>query len=193
YQLNTKSPKYKKNAKKEKRVVISIIKPSLRESLIKYDKDYFSKIIEIIISFVKLDYKVTLMSFCEREKDEEAVETVTKDVPSEFKSHINHFYYKQNIEEALNIIEESSLVIATRFHSMILGWIYGVPVYPIAYSDKMLNVLKDIRFEGAYTKLHNIKNVKISEVHEALHRNQIDVSKQIENSENHFAVLDKYL
>ena len=41
-------------------------------------------------------------------------------------------------------------IIATRFHSLILAWKYGIPVYPVIYSNKTAGLLKDIHYKGRY-------------------------------------------
>lgn len=40
---------------------------------------------------------------------------------------------------------------------MILGWIYGCEVLPLAYSDKTINVIKDISSYIEYIDLRKIK------------------------------------
>ncbi|WP_196220176.1 polysaccharide pyruvyl transferase family protein [Terrilactibacillus tamarindi] len=183
----------KRNIKKKNNIIISVIKPS-QKCIPCVDDGYYEKIKEISNYFIKNNYTVTLMSFCESEGDEEAVESVIKRIPKIYRYKVERHLYQANIEETLNVIASSSGVVATRFHSMILGWIYDKPVYPIVYSDKMLNVMEDIAFRGFYGDLRNkIHRIHPNEVFESLNTNSMDVSKQVHNSSKHFKKLDELL
>lgn len=176
----------------EDNVVISVIKPS-KKHLNNYDNVYFHKIRDITVHFIENGYKITLMSFCEKEGDKEAIEAITEFIPKKYLHLVSAHYYKHNIEETLNIIANSVFIVGTRFHSMILGWLYNKPVYPIAYSEKMTNVMKDVNFKGFYTDIKNIHKLDPKQVFKSMQTNHIDVSQQIKNSQKHFKVLDKYL
>jgi colanic acid/amylovoran biosynthesis protein len=189
FQLDTKNIQ----VKEEENIVISVIKPSLRKDLLKYDDVYFSKVSNIAIEFIENGYCVTLMSFCELEGDQEAIDEIVNLIPNKLLDKVNKFYYTGNIDESLNVIAESKLVIATRFHSMILGWLFKKPVFPIVYSKKMENVMKDVGFNGMYTDFHDIHNLLPSDVLSCMNGNIIDVSVQIKNSRGHFRKLDDYL
>jgi colanic acid/amylovoran biosynthesis protein len=177
----------------EKKLVVSVIKPSSREHLSNYDEIYYKKITDITIHFIKRGYEVTLMSFCENEGDKEAVERIMNLIPKEYLNKVTKHLYKLNIDETLDIIARSSFVIATRFHAMILGWLYNKPVFPIVYSDKMTNVMKDVGFKGLYVNFKDLDSLKPEEVFESMETNLIDVCEQIKNSEGHFKKLDEYL
>ncbi|WP_142339109.1 polysaccharide pyruvyl transferase family protein [Priestia megaterium] len=179
--------------KQENNIIISVIKPSIREHLSQYDEIYYNKIKDIAIYFIEKGYYVTLMSFCELEGDKEAVENIVDLIPSEFSVRVKKHYYTTNIEDTLNLIAQSSFIVATRFHSMILGWVFNKPVFPIIYSEKMTNVMKDVGFKGLFTDFKNINSVKPEQVFECIQMNLLDVSKQVKRAEGHFEKLDKYL
>ncbi|MED5076898.1 polysaccharide pyruvyl transferase family protein [Geobacillus stearothermophilus] len=105
----------------KKQVIISVIKPSIREYLSGYDEVYYKKIKDITIYFVEKGYDVTLMSFCKNEGDSEAIKNIMKLIPNEYLNKVIEYSYQSNIDKALNIIAGSSFVVATRFHAMILG------------------------------------------------------------------------
>ncbi|MGF9741820.1 polysaccharide pyruvyl transferase family protein [Priestia megaterium] len=185
--------KTQKNQKQENNIIISVIKPSIRKHLSQYDEVYYDKIKDIAIYFIKKGYYVTLMSFCELEGDKEAVGKIVDLIPSEFSERVKKHYYTTNIEDTLNVMAQSSFIVATRFHSMILGWVFNKPVFPIVYSEKMTNVMKDVGFKGFYTDFKNINNVKPEQVFECIKTNLIDVSKQVDKAEEHFSKLDEYI
>lgn len=188
FQLQSREFKQQKN-----NIVISIIKPSIRKYLKNYDKIYYKKIRDITVYFIKKGYEVTLISFCGNEGDVQAIEDITNLIPEEYINKVNKHFYKFNIQETLDIIENSSFVVATRFHSMILGWVYNKPVFPIAYSKKMENVIMDVGFKGKYSDIKSIEYLKVEEVFECMKSNMIDVSKQKNNAEGHFKKLDEFL
>lgn len=178
---------------RENNIIISVIKPSVRKHLANFDNIYYEKIKDITIYCIEKGYKVTLMSFCENEGDEEAIEAIEDLIPKPYLNKVIKHSYKFNIEQTLNIIAKSSFVVGTRFHAMILGWVYNKPVFPIAYSRKMINVMKDINFTGVYSDFDNIHKLDAEQVFNSIKTNSIDVSDQILRAEKHFKILDEYL
>jgi len=176
----------------ENYIVISVIKPS-EKNIPNFDEIYYQKLRDIAIYFIERELNVTFMSFCESEGDKEAIENVIKIIPEKYSNKIKKHLYKLNMEETLGVIAKSKFVIATRFHAMIVGWVYNKPVFPIAYSKKMTNVINDVGFEGSYIELANLHNLEPEIVYNSLDTNSIDVSKQAINAKNHFKKLDEYL
>ena len=177
----------------EKSVVISVIKPSIRKSLESYDAVYYEKISDITVDLIEKGYNITLMSFCEFEGDQEAIESIMKLVPTKHSQMITKHFYKHNLEDTLNIIARSSFVIATRLHAMILGWVYNKPVFPIVYNDKMTYIMSDIGFKGLSSDFKRLHTLKSDQVLKSIEINAIDVSKQTVSAEKHFEKLDAYL
>lgn len=188
FQLNVEEFEHAEN-----NIVISVIKPSYRKHLLNYDDIYYKKIRDISIYFIESGYKVTFMSFCDFEGDNEAINEIINLIPSEYLAKIKKYPYKLNIDEAINTIGKADFVLATRFHSMILGWVCNKPVFPIVYSDKMINVMKDVGFKGLYTDFNSIGSLKPEEVFTSMETNIIDVKTNVENAEKHFQKLDIYL
>jgi colanic acid/amylovoran biosynthesis protein len=185
--------KSEKEALVEKKITISVIKPSTRRNFSHLDDIYYKKIKQISLFYIERGYKVTLMSFCEYEGDKEAVGEIKQLIPSEYHNQVIEYLYKFNIKEALEVIATSKFIIATRFHAMILGWVYNKPVYPIVYSKKMTNVIEDSNFRGDFIELENIQTLDPEEIYESLQKNVFDVSILSENAEKQFEKLDEYL
>ncbi len=133
------------------------------------------------------------MSFCEFEGDHEAVNTIADSLPSSYLSKLRKHYYEGDLEKILEVMSQSTFVIATRFHAMILGWVYEKPVFPIVYSEKMKRVMNDIGFKGSYTDFNMLDQLKATEVFSSMHTNFIDITAQAQNSKKHFNKLDAYL
>lgn len=182
----------KKSNNNTNNIVISVIKPSIKYNK-NYDGIYYKKIRDIAMYFIQKGYNVTLMSFCKYEGDQEAVNTIVNLIPKKYLSNVFKFFYETNIEEALKVISNSNFVLATRFHSMILGWLYNKPVFPIVYSEKMSNIINDVDFTGLYIDLKSIGSLQPEEVFKSINTNRLDVTKQKIDSVRHFEKLDKYL
>ncbi|MCW1929095.1 polysaccharide pyruvyl transferase family protein [Bhargavaea beijingensis] len=185
-----KFPRDRKVQKKS--VLISIIKPSFRKDYTKDDDDfYYSQIRKIIELFISKDYKVKIFSFCSFEKDNEAIVEILSEFPLNHRVEVIN--YEGDISNALNEIAKSEIIIATRFHAMILGFLFNKFVLPITYSSKMNNFLDDINFKGYIYKLRdeisieqflgNKINNKINEKH----------LEELVNDSRQFQGLDKVL
>jgi len=172
----------------DKRVVISIIDLTNRKELSKHKEVYESKMRHTVEYFLTNGYKVTLMSFCNIEGDEIAINSILKLV--ECKEKVDVYKYDGNIQEALSVIGNCKIVIAARFHAMILALLFNKTVIPLIYSDKTLNVINDIGFKGKYVKIDELVNFNINEFTEQDLNYKLDISNQIEDSKKQFNVLD---
>src|SRR5699024_11635636 len=125
--------------KNKKSISISVINPSYRKELVGKDNQYYMRIKELIEEYTNKKYQVTLMSFCKHEEDLEAIHSIKKLLSN--KTKINYFSYEDNIEDALNIIAKSEMIIANRFHAMILGWVYNKQTLLLSYYLHMKYVM----------------------------------------------------
>lgn len=174
-------------------ILISVIKPSIRKELFDKDNEYYNTIKNLAVDFLENGKKVKLMSFCKNEGDEEAIEEILKITPKSFRDKIGKYYYDGNIEDALEIIGKAEAVVATRFHAMILGFIYRKKVYPIAYSKKTTNVLEDLEFKGNYCSFDNLNEISYEKImeNEILDENILELARK--DAERHFEKLDLFL
>jgi len=171
-----------------KRVVISIVNLKSRDGLSKHKEIYENKMRRTIEYFLNNSYEVTLMSFCSFEGDEEAIDSILKLVAG--KDKVEVYKYDGNIQEALTVIASCKIVIAARFHSMILGLLMGKTVIPMIYNEKTLNVINDIGFKGKYVKIEELSDFNINEFTEKDLNYKHDITKQIKDSKKQFEVLD---
>ena len=110
------------------------------------------------------------------------------------KTKIKGYLYSGNINECMNIIKNSSYMIATRFHSMVLGYVCENNVFSFAYSQKTTNVLKEIGQESNMCEISNINNLKEEEIYNKLMNfNKIHLNIIIDKSKNQFEGIDNYL
>lgn len=172
------------------KVTVSVIDLKGRKTLENYNNDYIDKMAELCKYMVDRGEEVNLISFCKAEGDERAIENILNRLDISYLCKINKIYYSGNIKDTLKILENSKCVISTRFHSMILGFILGVPTFPIIYSEKMKNVLDDIGFKGKFINIEDIKTLNIDNTYNNMYYNSIDVQKQKLKAEKQFKMLD---
>ena len=176
-----------------KKIIISVIDCSSR-----FSEDIVSKyeqtIIDIIYYFDNLGYTIILMSFCKFEGDEVAIEKIINKIDkSKLKRDLEEYFYNGNINGALDIIGDSQIIFGSRFHANILGLLLGITIFPIAYSDKTVNVLNDIGFEGKIIDIRNIDKFSVNDIsdEDLTYKCNVDVYKK--DALNHFIELDKIL
>lgn len=174
-------------------IVISVIKPALRKKLAAYETDYINKLVETAEHFINKGATITLMSFCEAEQDLEICQEIHQKINAEARESVTIFHYYTNITEALSTIQQAKAIIATRFHAMILGWLFTKPVYPIIYSNKMKTVIQDNLFPGKYVEIKDIAEINPQTVYNTLNEGTFEITAIKKDAEIQFAVLDRHL
>ena len=144
--------------------------------------------------YLELGYKITFLSFCEPQGDFYEINEIVKTYDFDcFKDKIEINNYNGNIEESISLIKESEIIVGTRFHSIILGWLFNKPVLPIVYDNKTLQVLKDMNLKN-YASLEELEKVSIDDLIgniEIVPSNQIAILKN--SSKNHFKFFDLFI
>lgn len=184
----------------KKQIFISVIDcPSKEEggkTLHQYEASYLSNLKILIEFFAEKEYEIKLVSFCEKEKDSIAINKLKSKLTRESLSCISEISYDgDNWNDVLREIKASSLIVGSRFHAVILGLAANVPVFPMIYSDKTLNVLSDLRFKGEYLDIRVPQEIKMEDIYMSLEQweKPEDLSSWIEKSNQHFLVLDETL
>lgn len=139
--------------------IISVMDFTERDNLKIYQKDYEKFLIDSIEKQLSKGRKIVLTSFCQYEGDENAIERIMNICKKKnYKGISTHYYCGNNWKETLQIISESSCIIASRFHAMILGLTYGIPTLPIIYNEKCKKILNDIECNKFGVDLNDLKN-----------------------------------
>lgn len=187
FSLNTNNYKIEDS----KKIVISVIDLSNRNDISKYKNEYQNKIIEIIKYYQNKNYNISLMSFCDGEGDNIAIQEILEKIDN--KNNITYFNYNGDIDMALNEISSCEMIVATRFHAMILGFVFNKKVLPIIYSKKMLNVIKDSKFDGIYVDISDIEKFDIKNDYKNISKMNKNMEKLKKSAEEQFKELDKVL
>jgi len=152
---------------------------------------YEKKMVELIDDILRGGYCVRLYSFCNKQGDLRAINRIMGRLSNP--NHVNlssYYYHDLKLNEFDIDFARNEYIIATRFHSMILGIKNGQKVFPIIYDDKTRSVIKDLNIKN-YCDLKTIDSVTVSQVLEA------NVVKGIERlskeAQLQFKGLDKYI
>ena len=183
--------KYKCDAESNNHV-ISVIDASR-----KFDSETSKKYNETIAKIIKKllvddESSVTLMSFCEKEGDENACATIMSLLPEDIKDRVEIYRYRGNISKALQVLASAKTITGSRFHANILGMVFGKKILPIAYSDKTINILSDMKYPGPIIDIRSIDNFNINEL-DFDDIQVVDISKLKILAEKQFSELDKVL
>ncbi len=176
--------------KDDKHVVFSVVSCKSKLSEV-YEKQYMQTMIDLVKHFHDLDYKVTLMSFCDFEGDETVIDQMLDSLKDY--NYIERYDYKGDIKEALNIMGSSSVVVGSRFHANIIGLLMGKTVIPVLYSDKTKNVLNDLNFNGLVIDIRELDKFNLSMLNEDSLHYKLDVSEAKKSAQKHFEKLDERL
>lgn len=141
---------------------------------------------EKIVKLCALCEQPLLVSFCNKEGDEEALDRIACRVP-----HARTLRYRGNLRALLEAFAGAEAVIATRLHAMILAFCHRKPVFGICYDPKMENVAKDMGFDGV-CGISELENINPKEL---LFRCALPEKLEIygQKAEAQFASLDEFL
>ncbi len=181
------------NESKEKILAISVVNLKILKLTKSYNFDYIKFLTKIINSYISKNYKIRLLAFSEALKDNKIIEEIMQNINKNNKSKIEIITYNNtNMDVMLNAIQTSSKLIATRFHSLVLGLSYGVPTLPIIYHQKLLTVLEELGYEKYAIKLDKLKEINIKELKFIKISNKM--RKDLANkADNQFVKLDKFI
>lgn len=142
---------------RKKEIGISVIHHLEREQLKENYFEYINKLVEVSKYYISMGYIVKLISFCNYEKDMLTINDIINKLSDIERNSIKIYNYNGDVYDALKEIENLELLIATRFHSVVLGIKLNIPTIAVCYSDKVLNVLNDINFDK--NNIYNFKNI----------------------------------
>lgn len=109
---------------------------------------YYESMAEIADSYIRRTQgSVRIFAFdCEGENDICAAYTIRRLM--EHKKRCEVIVYDGDADEFIQKFEGCQSLIATRFHSMVLAQLSGVPVLPVVYSNKMTDAADDLSYSG---------------------------------------------
>lgn len=162
-------------------------------SISQYAEEYYSMLAKMAEYYIKHGYGVKFVSFCKLQKDEEAIEEILSRMEEQYRDSAGKLYYDKDEKPIIQAFVESEMIVGTRFHSIILGWLAGKKVLPIIYDDKIMHVLEDNGYDF-YIKMNEIMDLDIDEWSEKLTKHEVfHPEKLVQKASEQFAGLDKLL
>lgn len=182
---------------KQKKVFVSVIDCNRKNEgwnkLSVFTDQYEEFLFHQCQEYIEKGYKIVLSSFCQGEGDEEAANRLHQKIRSEYKDQniVEKAYYcGENQQEILEQLATSEIVIATRFHAVVLGLISQCKVLPVLYSNKTKNILQDLKINE---NVADIRKIDMCENYNVIQLNEKQIGRLRENSEKHFEKLDGYI
>lgn len=192
--LFTFDKSYIKKPKVENYVAISVI--NLNKDGEKDDEkaaSYEKAIAELVCYLQEIGKKVVLLGFCKAQGDDEVIDGIVNRLPS--KNGVSSYCYPQVCaDEIVGFLACAETVVASRFHAMVLGWVFEKITVPIVYSEKMTNTILCVNPDISVITTEEIKNnsKNLTEIYqECLDKKiDIDVVELREKAQRHFEMLD---
>ncbi len=153
---------------------------------------YYDKMKEIINYHLSNGQKVYIISFCKEQGDLQIANKLKSEIDSE--NVIVCDYEESGLTRSIQIMADSDIIYASRFHSMMLGMILGKKVVPFSYSNKMDNVLADLNYDYLQYQADKMIDIAVEEfekIYVKLSKDKIE--KLHSDAEKHFRMLDDEL
>lgn len=176
---------------KNKNVIISLIDCSFQarsEKLKKAASIYEQKIADTINLLLTKGYRITLLN-SNKQQDRPACDRILNKVNP---TNISVLDYDGNLDKIFELYENSSYVIGTRLHTIILGFLFKLTVVPIVYDIKVTNLLGECSFDQSFFDITKLKTVSERDIVNALEKNGYLIPKIVLNkAQEQFIRLDK--
>ncbi|AVK62246.1 hypothetical protein C5Z25_10885 [Lactobacillus sp. CBA3605] len=182
---------------KRKYVAVSVIDLSMTdasrdEGLSSLALEYEAVVKQALMKLIVQKYAIKFVPFSNNQNDFVISKKIATQVKSVFpEADIEILNTTDNMKK-VECIKNSSLLISTRYHSMILGWLFGIKQWVLSYSDKTEQVVQDIFKEQYYTNLLILSNEKV-EFDENKMNTIDDVTPISKIAEKQFYFLDRYM
>lgn len=181
----------------QKRVLFSVIDLKSRDgkfAIHGHASEYKSFLVKMIKRYIQNGYEIELLGFCTMQGDEDAVREIAEQLNIEERNKVSKSSYRGNLDECIQKFAESEIIIATRFHAVILGWLMGKQVFPIIYDQKTEKVLDDMSVTCCVSLDALQEDMDIDEVICQIEKSEAPpLNEIIKIAEKHFTVLDKIL
>lgn len=128
------------------KVLVNVIDLESRPALTHLKQPYDEKMTKLVGSLVEQGLKVCLFSFCAYENDDVAAKRIYASLPKQVQQQVTLHNHNDTME-SLHLINGASLIIASRFHAMILAIKARTPFFILSYNEKIDHVVKDFGYQ----------------------------------------------
>ncbi len=176
---------------RERKIIFNLFNIKRDHDTFECDKTQFTdKIVSLINHYIALGYKITILSLCPGQGDTEYSKEIIEKINTPKKCTL--IEYTDNRDKIITEIKTAEYMFAMRFHGVIYAFNNSTPVYPIAYSMKHLNMLKDAHFTGNYSTLSEFIKMSIDQIDDN-RKNAVTIQDMSRESQGHFLRLDPIL
>ena len=180
--------------KPTKKVAISVIDLSWRSQLKHLTQYYTNLMVKIAKQYITQGFEVCLMSFSDHEGDPKAVEQIFNKLTKAEQLRTQRYYYDGDVDSTIAKINGCSIVVASRFHANILGFLLRKKVLPVIYSNKTRNLLNDMDFDGQIIDIEGLNQEYVENFEvEPIKSKAKNCDALIKSADEQFLELDKKL
>lgn len=186
---------HEKSIKKTDDVIaISLMKTDRFLNTLGERLDFQKSLNALLNELVRQNKKIMLVNFSQEQGDADYARIIFDENPNLKNSMKMLTYNGYNMSEVLDCLASASYIISMRYHAMILGWNFGIPVFPIVYSQKTLNVIKDLGFDGNFCSVEEFSSKSFEFICRNYNENillpNLDLVKK--DAKRHFSYLDGF-
>lgn len=185
------SYKLEETKKESKTIGISVLNFKYRDKLKNYEQKYYEVLINSVKSYIKNGYKVKLFSFCQYEGDKETADLIFSKLSITEKRFVELVTYNGNIKDFLKKYSKVEYMICSRFHSLILSYLLKQKLYVLSYSNKITNVINDLKLIDTYHTIDEISELEFIKLDDFINANFN--TEIIKKSATQFEALDNFL
>lgn len=180
-----------KNVENSNIIGYSLIEPKHKYDLKKYRNSYMNTIVQSVNRNINAGKQCVFFSFCKKEGDTNICKEIYGKLSKLNQTKVQIVEYDGDIQNFISHFNKCEMIIACRFHANILGILAGIRVIPFVYSQKTVNVLKDVNFNDL---IFSIKNDILLDVNEdSKFKIQVqDIDKIQESSRRQFKMLEEF-
>lgn len=152
-----------------KNVIISLIDCAFNarsEELRLAVESYESKMVDVAQKFLAEGYQVTFLN-SNTKQDHPACNRIMSKICA---TNVSVVDYKGDLDAVFDLYRNSSCVVATRLHTIILAWLYRLPVVPIVYDIKVENLLNSYHFNADRFDIKSLDDVSSEDIFEAMRK-----------------------
>lgn len=135
-------------------VTISCISVKDRDDIAIDQETYVLQQRKLCEAFVAEHYRVCLLSLCAPQGDLETCNQIYEGLSAKIQKSVEVENYSGDMEEMFRLLDRSKIIMAGRFHCMVVGWLLNRNTIPVIYNDKMRNVIEDIEYRGLFYELN---------------------------------------
>ena len=174
--------------------VISVVALNKNKDNSENEENYLCFLLQCINYLLAKEMQIVVVGFCKNEGDDRIITQLMNRIPDHSKIKVYN-YPDITYQKMMGIFKMAELVIASRYHAMIIGMLYRRKIYTLSYSNKIIFVLQDIDPDIKYINIQESVNVDIQDFFDhygyRIAEERLSELKQL--SKMHFLKLDELL